>query len=63
MNWDYTQGVKEIVPGLICKPAFNSQEEYEKFRVEFSNAVRPDIERYNLARAKSLEAAMNHRVS
>jgi hypothetical protein len=60
MEWDYRQGVTEIAPGLVCKPAFSSQEEYERFREEFSKAVRPDIERYNVARAKSLEASIDH---
>ena len=39
----------ELIPNQKSKarPAFTSQEEYEKFRREFAEAVRPQIESYN----------------
>lgn len=42
------------------KPAFATQEEYERFRVEFREAVEPDIKRYAEARFNSEQRARHH---
>jgi hypothetical protein len=54
------QEVIQLVPGLRGKPVFATREEYERFRLEFAEAVRPDLERYALARRKSEEASFYH---
>ncbi len=42
------------------KEFFSSQEEYEKFRVRFGEALRPGLEKNREARRKSEEAARKH---
>ena len=34
----------ELVPGLVSEPLFKTREEYERFRQEFYDAVRPKLE-------------------
>ena len=54
-----------LCPGSNVKPepAFKSQEEYEQFRKDFSDAVKPQLEKYRIARLRSMEAAMHHWVN
>ena len=42
------------------KPFFSSREEYEKFRIQFGEALRPGLEANREARRKSEEAARMH---
>lgn len=42
------------------KAFFASQDEYEKFRIRFGEAIRPGLERNREARRKSEEAARQH---
>ncbi len=55
----------ELFPGsrAKAKPAFASQEEYERYREEFARAVRPAIEEYARKHAASVEASRYHFVS
>ena len=41
-------------------PFFSSHEEYEEFRVQFGEALRPGLEENRVARRKSEEAARLH---
>lgn len=43
-----------------AKPFFSSKEEYEEFRVQFGEALRPELEKNREARRKSEEAARKH---
>ena len=45
------------------RPAFTSREEYEKFRRDFAESVKPELDRYRLARIYSEEDARHHFVS
>lgn len=52
----------EIVPeGVESKPLFEKEEDYEKFRESFSEAVRPIQEKWLDARRRSEEEA-RHRL-
>jgi hypothetical protein len=42
------------------KPAFTSQAEQERFMQELLEAVRPDLDKYRIARIRSEEAAMHN---
>ena len=55
----------QLIPGKAdgSRPAFSSDREYEQFRREFAEAVRPDLDRYRIARQKSEESARHHRVN
>ena len=41
------------------KPFFTTQEDYEQFRIRFSEALRPELLKTREARRKSEEAARN----
>ena len=42
------------------KKFFSTQEEYEQFRIQFGEALRPELEKNREARRKSEEAAKMH---
>lgn len=42
------------------KPFFSSQEEYEEFRIQFGEELRPGLEKNREARRKSEEVARQH---
>ncbi len=52
----------ELFPGMnqLSKPAFKSQEEYERFRLRFQKDIEPQLIKYRQARARSEEAARTH---
>lgn len=52
----------ELLPGVEPEPLFKTNEEYQKFREEFSAAVAPDLEKYARARALSERDSMYHLV-
>lgn len=41
----------------IAKPFFQTQEEYEQFRLEFRQSVKPELDRLQEARRRSEERA------
>ena len=51
-----------LCPGsnVKFKPAFASQEEYDRFVKEFREAVKPDLEKYARARMNSEIKAREH---
>jgi len=51
-----------LFPGLNFKPAFETPEEEEKFRREFHEAVKPELDRLAEARRRSEEDATHHYV-
>ena len=55
----------QLIPGKTdqSRPAFSSDREYEQYRENFADAVRPDLDRYRIARMKSEESARHHRVN
>lgn len=42
------------------KPFFSTTEEYEKFRIQFGDELRPGLEKNREARRQSEEAARKH---
>ena len=44
-------------------PFFSSQQDYERFRIRFSEALRPDLQKTREARRKSEDAARNRYIS
>jgi hypothetical protein len=47
----------------LLKPAFASPAEYEKFRQEFYETMKPELERLRLARIRSEHESMFRRVN
>ena len=52
----------DLCPNLKIKPkpAFESQEAYERFREDFRKFVQPELEKYRIAHLLSIEASMHH---
>ena len=55
----------QLIPNQAqkCRDAFASTKDYERFRRDFAQAIRPDLEKHREARQKSEEAARHHRVT
>jgi hypothetical protein len=63
MVFDYHMNTPlELCPGWNerAKPAFESDEAYQRFREEFAEAVAPELERNRQARAASELESMSH---
>ena len=52
----------ELVPNqsALAKPLFNTREEYERFRIDWYNEIKPKLDECARARAESELAARQH---
>ena len=57
------QTISLLPEGVESEPLFKTEEEYQRFREDFIEAVAPEMEKHRIARMKSEQASMFHLVN
>ncbi len=70
VKWTFWYGIEFMIQsinllpvGVKSKPLFKTEEEYQRFRHEFIDAVAPEMEKHRIARLKSELESMFHIVN
>ena len=57
------QTISLLPEGVKSEPLFKTEEEYQRFREDFIEAVAPEMEEHRIARLKSEHQSMFHLVN